>query len=148
MMHTTDDLPLRNTTQPHPKPLASHALAHTQANSMATDAPSPQLSRQPSSATPSRPGTAVTTASSIRASVDEENDIASNGASSARPGLLRAKSDFGPRRAAPPPESADEGSVDGHYKIRHGWDDQLNSEEYSNLLTSVRERLGVCREAH
>jgi regulator-associated protein of mTOR len=64
---------------------------------------------------------------------------ASNGALAARPGLLRAKSDFGPRHPAPPPESADEGSVDGHFKIRHGWDDQLNSEEYSNLLTSVRE---------
>jgi regulator-associated protein of mTOR len=62
---------------------------------------------------------------------------ASNGAS-ARPGLLRARSDFGPRLSAPPPESADEASVDGHFKIRHGWDDQLNSEEYSNLLTSVR----------
>lgn len=64
---------------------------------------------------------------------------ASNGALTARPGLLRAKSDFGPRHPAPPTESADEGSVDGHFKIRHGWDDQLNSEEYSNLLTSVRE---------
>jgi regulator-associated protein of mTOR len=37
-----------------------------------------------------------------------------------------------------PPESVEGGSVDGHFKIRHGWDDQLNSEEYSNLLTSVR----------
>ena len=63
---------------------------------------------------------------------------ASTGQPSARPGFGRAKSDFGPRHAVAPPESAaDEGSVDGHFKIRHGWDDQLNSEEYSNLLTSV-----------
>jgi regulator-associated protein of mTOR len=40
-----------------------------------------------------------------------------------------------------PPESTDEGSMDGQFKIRHGWDDQLNSEEYSNLLTSVRSPL-------
>jgi regulator-associated protein of mTOR len=110
---------------------------------MAADAPSPspQLLLQPTVATPSRPGTAVTTASSTRASIDEQSDVshmASNGTSSGRPGLMRAKSDFGPRRASAAPESTDEGSVDGHFKIRHGWDDQLNSEEYSNLLTSVR----------
>jgi regulator-associated protein of mTOR len=64
---------------------------------------------------------------------------ASIGPQSARPSFLRAKSDFGPRHPALPAESVDEGSVDGgHFKIRHGWDDQLNSEEYSNLLTSVR----------
>jgi regulator-associated protein of mTOR len=55
---------------------------------------------------------------------------------------MRAKSDFGPRRQhqeEPAAESTDEaGSADGHFKIRHGWDDQLNSEEYNNLLTSVR----------
>lgn len=55
---------------------------------------------------------------------------------------MRAKSDFGPRRQhqeEPSAESTDEsGSIDGHFKIRHGWDDQLNSEEYNNLLTSVR----------
>jgi regulator-associated protein of mTOR len=56
--------------------------------------------------------------------------------------MLRAKSDFGPRPPAPPTESADEGSVDGHFTIRHGWADQLGSEEYSNLLTSVCESLG------
>jgi regulator-associated protein of mTOR len=141
-MQTTDDLPLRS-GPPHPDPLASHAPARLQVNGMAVDAPSPspQLPPQHAAAAPSRPGTAVTTASSTRASIDEQSDVshvASNGTSaSARPGLLRARSDFGPRRSAPP-ESTDEGSVDGHFKIRHGWDDQLNSEEYSNLLTSVR----------
>jgi regulator-associated protein of mTOR len=58
-------------------------------------------------------------------------------ATASRPSTA-AKSDFGPRH--PAIESADEGgSVEGgHFKIRHGWDDQLNSEEYSHLLTSVR----------
>src|SRR5690242_13681966 len=58
--------------------------------------------------------------------------------SSHRPSIARAKSDFGPRQPAQPQDPADDASVDGHFKIRHGWDDQLNSEEYSNMLTSVR----------
>jgi regulator-associated protein of mTOR len=141
-MQTTDDLPLRS-GPPHANPLASHAPARLPVNGMAADAPSPspQLPPQPTAATPSRPGTAVTMASSTRASIDEQSDgshVATNGTSSGRPGLLRARSDFGPRRTSAPPESTDGGSVDGHFKIRHGWDDQLNSEEYSNLLTSVR----------
>jgi len=50
--------------------------------------------------------------------------------------LVRAKSDIGPRHLEPP-ESADEDhSTEGLFKIRHGWDDQLNSEEYNHLLTS------------
>ncbi|KAF2203138.1 hypothetical protein GQ43DRAFT_282389 [Delitschia confertaspora ATCC 74209] len=67
---------------------------------------------------------------------------ASTGQHAARPGLLRAKSDFGPPRtqepqSQEPSDSADEASSsDGNFKIRHGWDDQLNSEEYNNLLTS------------
>lgn len=66
----------------------------------------------------------------------------SNGALSGRPSLLRAKSDFGPRHELAPPESADEASsVEEHFKIRHGWDDQLNSDEYNNLLTSVSAKL-------
>lgn len=60
-----------------------------------------------------------------------------NAPNSGRPSLARAKSDFGPRQPAQTQESGDEGSIDGHFKIRHGWDDQLNSEEYSNMLTSV-----------
>ena len=62
---------------------------------------------------------------------------ASSTTNSRRPSLARAKSDFGPRQPAQTQESAEEGSIDGHFKIRHGWDDQLNSEEYSNMLTSV-----------
>ena len=64
----------------------------------------------------------------------------SNGAIAGRPSLARARSDFGPRHnSLQPAESVEEQSVDehGHFKIRHGWDDQLNSDEYSNLLTSV-----------
>ena len=72
----------------------------------------------------------------------------SNGTAPARPSLSRARSDFGPRHPAPPPESADDGSTDGHFKIRHGWDDQLNSEEYSNLLTSVCATLALSKRAH
>jgi regulator-associated protein of mTOR len=134
-MRTTDDPPLRN-GDPHPNPLASHAPTRSQVNGMAPDAPAPQHMQQQAGASSSRPGTAATNRSVTRVTIDEQH-AAPNGAS-ARPGLLRARSDFGPRHSAPPPESADEGSVDGHFKIRHGWDDQLNSEEYSNLLTSVR----------
>jgi regulator-associated protein of mTOR len=123
MMRSSDDLPLRS-GHAHPNPLASHAPARVQLNGAATDAPSPQHARQ----TSPRPGSSAQ-ASPTRADMADHN-------APARPGLLRARSDFGPRHPAPPPESADEGSADGHFKIRHGWDDQLNSEEYSNLLTS------------
>jgi regulator-associated protein of mTOR len=140
-MRTTDDLPLRS-GHPHPNPLASHAPTHVQVNGMApADVPALQQPPQRHGASSPRPGTSATNASAIRASVDDQTPVAhaaSNGTLSARPGLLRARSDFGPRHLPPPTESADEGSVDGHFKIRHGWDDQLNSEEYSNLLTSVR----------
>lgn len=53
----------------------------------------------------------------------------------ARPAaLLRAKSDFGPRHrdepSSPPPD-------DKLAHIRHGWDDEYNSNEYLSLLHSV-----------
>lgn len=63
----------------------------------------------------------------------------SNGASAGRPLMLRAKSDFGSRREDAA-DSADEdigSSADGDFKIRHGWESQLTSEEYNNLLTST-----------
>ncbi|KAF2273663.1 uncharacterized protein EI97DRAFT_460851 [Westerdykella ornata] len=62
-----------------------------------------------------------------------------NQAPSGRPSLLRARSDFGPRHHRRlSSETTDDASstAEGHFKIRHGWDDQLNSEEYNNLLTS------------
>jgi regulatory associated protein of mTOR len=57
----------------------------------------------------------------------------------ARPRLLRAKSDFGPRREEPPRtgDSESRTSGEGEWGIRHGFETQLVSEEYNNLLTSV-----------
>lgn len=137
-MRTSDDLPLRN-GNPHPNPLTSHVPVRVvEVNGMAPNVPTLQ---QPNGATASRPGTSATNRSATRVAMDEQAIVAHatpNG-SSARPGMFRAKSDFGPRHPAPATESADEGSVDGHFTIRHGWADQLNSEEYSNLLTSVCE---------
>jgi regulatory associated protein of mTOR len=56
-----------------------------------------------------------------------------------RPGLLRAKSDFGPRREELTRNGDDESkaSNDGEWGIRHGFETQLESEEYNNLLNSV-----------
>lgn len=58
--------------------------------------------------------------------------------------MMRAKSDFGPRhqhyeqpKPRPVTPQDDAGSSDG-FKMRHGWDDQLTSEERNNILTSVR----------
>ena len=62
---------------------------------------------------------------------------ASAGPPAGRPTLSRAKSDFGPRLQEPADSADEASSSDGNFKIRHGWDDQLNSEEYNNLLTSV-----------
>jgi regulator-associated protein of mTOR len=68
---------------------------------------------------------------------------ASNGPAAGRPLILRAKSDFGPRRDDRPESADDEvgSSIDGEFKIRHGWETQLTSEEYNNLLTSVSRAL-------
>jgi regulator-associated protein of mTOR len=76
-------------------------------------------------------------------SYEQESRRASRNASPAglapRPGmLLRAKSDFGPRR-----EELNKGdddsktSADAEWGIRHGFETQLESEEYNNLLNSV-----------
>jgi regulator-associated protein of mTOR len=57
----------------------------------------------------------------------------------ARPKLLRAKSDFGPRREEPlrTADVESRASGEGEWGIRHGFETQLVSEEYNNLLTSV-----------
>ncbi|KAI1511318.1 hypothetical protein A1F97_03072 [Pyrenophora tritici-repentis] len=133
-MRTASQLPLVS-GHTHPNPLASHAPAPLAMNG---SAPPPAPAEV---AVSTRPGTAAAAANALSASDMDHNAPparpASTGQPSVRPGFGRAKSDFGPRHAVGPPEStADEGSVDGHFKIRHGWDDQLNSEEYSNLLTS------------
>jgi regulator-associated protein of mTOR len=133
-MRTANQLPLVS-GHIHPNPLASHAPAPVDMNG----------ADHPEAAASSRPNTAAAAAAAPDASSASHMDEhapparpASIGPQPTRPSMLRAKSDFGPRHPALPPESTDEGSVDGHFKIRHGWDDQLNSEEYSNLLTSVR----------
>lgn len=122
MMSTANNVPLAS-RHPHPKPLASHAPALADMNGTPS-------SRPATSAAPNAPS---------HADMEEQTTIARPASTqSARPDLLRARSDFGPRHSSLTPEAAEDGSIDGHFKIRHGWDDQLNSEEYSNLLTSVR----------
>jgi hypothetical protein len=62
---------------------------------------------------------------------------ASNGASIAvtKPALLRTRSDFGPRHVQPPVVEPD--TNESAWQIRHGWEEE-NSEEYLNLMNSVR----------
>jgi hypothetical protein len=56
-----------------------------------------------------------------------------------RPKLLRAKSDFGPRRESNPQNDETESKASGEteWGIRHGFDTQLASEEWNNMLNSV-----------
>jgi hypothetical protein len=63
-----------------------------------------------------------------------------NGFVDPRPTLQRAKSDFGPRREEQGRNGDEDSkaSTDGEWGIRHGFATQLVSEEYNNLLTSVR----------
>ncbi len=49
--------------------------------------------------------------------------------------LLRAKSDLGPRGTSP--TGVDGGIEEENWKLRHGWEDQYNSNEYLSILTSV-----------
>lgn len=127
--------------QPLPNPLAAHAPVDM-ATAVAAP-PAPRETRPSQDTTSSRPS------SSAAAHLDMPSPTSTvarrpspSTANSHRPSLARAKSDFGPRQPVQQPEEhTDDVSVDGHFKIRHGWDDQLNSEEYSNMLTSVR-----CRE--
>ena len=46
--------------------------------------------------------------------------------------LLRAATDFGPRKTSPSRPSSDE-----DWELRHGWEEQYNSEEYLTILNSV-----------
>lgn len=127
---------------PHVNPLALHAPASGAMNGPPAAAPAPSQPRSPDGATPARPSTASDSHPNLAVMNGHDADAAPSRPSStrapSRPQMLRAKSDFGPRHFETPSESADEaGSVDGQFKIRHGWDDQLNSEEYNQLLTSV-----------
>lgn len=63
---------------------------------------------------------------------------ASPGHLAPRPGLLRAKSDFGPRREEAGKGDDENRTADsGEWGIRHGFENQLVSEEYNNLLNAV-----------
>ncbi|KAF2021913.1 WD repeat-containing protein-like protein mip1 [Aaosphaeria arxii CBS 175.79] len=107
----------------------------------------PHDSQTPQGTTSSRPSTAAAahpsnsrTSQEVNGQTPTPQRRASLGAPTSRPSLARAKSDFGPRRnasPAPDPPAEEDDTSDGHFKIRHGWDDQLNSEEYNNLLTST-----------
>ncbi|KAF2476312.1 WD repeat-containing protein-like protein mip1 [Lindgomyces ingoldianus] len=141
-MRTANDIPLVGGLS-HPQPLASHAPASADMDVAAEQLLAPLDSPNPQGATTSRPTTSSAAHLSSYRSRPELNGhvlnmaTASSSTPAPRPSLLRAKSDFGPRlqEAA---DSADEASsADGNFKIRHGWDDQLNSEEYNNLLTST-----------
>ncbi|KAF2752340.1 hypothetical protein M011DRAFT_415696 [Sporormia fimetaria CBS 119925] len=147
-MRTADAMPLVGgishppafSSQPAPT-LGTQSIMASQPTS-----PPPGTLTEPPTATRSRPST-----SGPVAAMPSPNDTPSSGSSRARspanapgagrPSMMRAKSDFGPRhqhrRQESAAESLDEApSTDGNFKIRHGWDDQLNSEEYNNLLTS------------
>ncbi|EON66333.1 hypothetical protein W97_05726 [Coniosporium apollinis CBS 100218] len=53
-----------------------------------------------------------------------------------RPQLPRARSDAGPRREEKQDDDSKSSVDGGDWKIRHGFDTQLTSEEYQNLLNS------------
>jgi len=54
------------------------------------------------------------------------------------PPLTRARSDYGPRRAA---ERGPKNGDDESWKMRHGWEDEYSSTEYLSLLNSVSDSL-------
>ena len=54
-----------------------------------------------------------------------------------RPGLQRAKSDFGPRREEMNRAGEESETKEGEWGLRHGFETQLESEEYNRLLESV-----------
>lgn len=124
-----------NSDHPLPNPLASHTTVDMDSVSAAS---APQETRSSHDAASSRPNSSSAATHLDLQSPTSPARPALSAANSHRPSLARAKSDFGPRQHAQTQEPADDTSVDGHFKIRHGWDDQLNSEEYSNMLTSVR----------
>ncbi|KAF4540051.1 Target of rapamycin complex 1 subunit mip1 [Lasiodiplodia theobromae] len=106
------DLPPSHVNDPHPD--------------RRDDAPSPRSS----SATRARERRSGTMA--------EPRVNGANGSAPARPLMLRAKSDFGPRHNEHQDRDEDEHeNGDAEWTIRHGWESQLTSEEYQNLLSST-----------
>ena len=61
--------------------------------------------------------------------------VTGSGIKGIRKELPRAKSDLGPRGASP--TDADATTEEENWELRHGWEDQYNSNEYLSLLTSV-----------
>lgn len=58
-----------------------------------------------------------------------------------RPMMLRAKSDFGPRRdEVKNEETESKASTEGEWGLRHGFDTQLASEDQTHMLHEVRLR--------
>lgn len=60
---------------------------------------------------------------------------AQTAAQGARGQLIRANTDDGPRRQ-PPAKNSNEVEEE-NWELRHGWEDQYNSNEYLSLLSSV-----------
>jgi regulator-associated protein of mTOR len=146
-MRTVDGMSLAGGyTEPPPllAPAPTSADMDSAAEQSSTSASAAQDAQSPPSVTAMRPSSSSTVHLRDRSRAEMNGhtlgtlQTRSNGALVKRPSMLRAKSDFGPRHDPEPPESVDEASsADENFKIRHGWDDQLNSEEYNNLLTSV-----------
>ena len=59
-------------------------------------------------------------------------------AASSRPGLVRANTDLGPRGSSPQAPSAPKPDDEENWQLRHGYEDEYNSEEYLAVLNSVR----------
>ena len=124
---------ITNLTDPDPDPDSVHAdttsdqAVQRPSTAPRPDALDPQLNGIHRSATHIVPRAAAVT-----------GDV--NGSLDPRPALLRAKSDFGPRREENEKPGGEEGnkSSEGEWGIRHGFATQLLSEEYNSLLTSVR----------
>lgn len=57
----------------------------------------------------------------------------------ARGQLVRANTDHGPRRQSPAKDPS--GQEEENWELRHGWEDQYNSNEYLSLLSSVSDHL-------
>ncbi|KAK7614320.1 WD repeat-containing protein-like protein mip1 [Phyllosticta paracitricarpa] len=88
--------------------------------------------------TPSpRPSSASAMRGRRSSTQDRSRLDSADGTASARPGLLRAKSDFGPRWEEQQNDEEEERASDAEWTIRHGWETQLTSEEYQNFLSST-----------
>ncbi|ORY09191.1 raptor N-terminal caspase like domain-domain-containing protein [Clohesyomyces aquaticus] len=137
-MRTANDMPLvGGHSRPHP--LASHAPTPADMEVIAEQSFAPSEPQSPPDVPSARPSTssAVPWARSDSNGHMPATVRASSSASAVRPSFLRAKSDFGPRNPEHADSADEASSAEGNFKIRHGWDDQLNSEEYNNLLTST-----------